>query len=52
MQEKKPSPYLIRHPIRDRKSTSHKVILKDLQRDLKLERTAKRAEKNKDAAYT
>ena len=48
----KPSPYLIRHPIRDRKSTSHKVILKDLKRDLKIERAAKRAEKNKDAAYT
>ena len=48
----KPSPYLIRHPIRDRKSTSHKVILKDLKRDLKIERAAKRAEQNKDAAYT
>ena len=47
----KASPYLIRHPIRDRKSTSHKVILKDLKRDLKIERTAKRAEKTKDAPY-
>jgi hypothetical protein len=47
----KPSPYLIRHPIRDRKSTSHKVILKDLKRDLKIERATKRAEKIKEAAY-
>ena len=47
----KPSPYLIRHPIRDRKGTSHKVILKDLKRDLKIERATKQAEKIKDAAY-
>jgi hypothetical protein len=47
----KPSPYLIKHPIRDRKTSNPKTILKELKKELTLERKEKRAQKMKESDY-
>jgi len=47
----KPSPYLIHHPIRDRQSSNPKTILKELKKELTLERKEKRALKVKEFDY-
>ena len=47
----KPSPYLIQHPIRDKKTNNPKTILKELKKELTLERKEKRAQKVKEFDY-